>query len=169
MNSHRYSSFHVFRKLSHFNKPATVVDNVRKGTLGNNAKDALRARKVPKRKIPLTATMLFSTNKSVDRENQRRNRGLRTRSIFYKSCDSGKTTKRWMAPARLELKIGTRVMVLINYLHKLLTNGSRGTVKSFKTYLFDGLPILCPVVEFDIGVTIPVGPSASVQREAQCL
>ena len=109
---------------------------------------------MPKKNIPRTATMLFSANTAVDKENWRRNRDLRGRSIYYKACDSGKPRRRWMAPRSLELKIGTRVMALINHLHKLITNGSRGTVESFKTCLFDGFPVLCPVVKFDNGITV---------------
>ena len=77
-----------------------IVNDVRNGKLSPITKHTLLGRHKKKKHIPKTATMLFSTNAQVNKENHRRNKKLSGRSVYYKALDSGKQIH-WMALERL--------------------------------------------------------------------
>ncbi|MEG7979181.1 MAG: hypothetical protein NY202_04755 [Mollicutes bacterium UO1] len=83
-------------------------------------------------------TQLYSTNEEVNQINAQELAKLSTLSITYFARDKEQRTNtlsiltKDLAPEKLELKIGTQVMLTINQFEKNLVNGSQGIIIGFK-------------------------------------
>ena len=101
------------------------------------------------------ATRLFALNRLADAYNYEKLRALKTPSKYFEAVDSGEGKaisliyKNCLAPKDLYLKVGARVMLLVNKIDYGLINGSTGEA----TQCDDEVE-----VRFDNGVTMSFGP-----------
>jgi hypothetical protein len=102
-------------------------------------------------------TILFSTNREVASVNEKELARLPECSVFFLAEDKEKVAgklellvKSCLAKEKLELKVGTQVMLIKNWHEEKLVNGSQGIVVRFTP---NGLP----VVRFTSGRELTVG------------
>lgn len=110
--------------------------------LGKISDDTIQTFKSLERPINFTdgveATELFSTRQEVDNANAARMRHIQGESMIFTAHDTGSAEKQFrdkllsscMAPAKIELKVNSQVMLIKN-MDDTLVNGSLGRVVGF--------------------------------------
>ena len=149
-----------------------ILNELRTATLSPSSKARLASAAQHKLVDP-EPTRLCTRNETADALNRERLRGLPGTVATFDAVDTGEQyfkdqlNKNSSAPARLELKVGAKVILLKNIaIDGGLVNGSRGTVVGFSQVSADaeensksktkgsasasgeGEQSLCPVVEF---------------------
>ena len=137
-----------------------LLQRMRVGTM---TPDDIRVLATPTGARIKDATRLYSLNRKVDSHNAKRLRALLGRETVFAAVDRGKTSylKNLRIPSRLRLKVGTRIILMVNLSVGLgLANGSQGTVLAVRdpeaipptTILSDAEPDESGSVCVDIGV-----------------
>ena len=94
---------------------------------------------------------MYKCRDGAESWNTRQLRKLPGRPVHYHAYDTGLAGSDWLAYQEISLKVGAEVMLIDNHTHPMLSNGSRGKVKAFRTTQLDGVfPILVPIVTFTI-------------------
>ncbi|KAL9663520.1 hypothetical protein QQ045_018907 [Rhodiola kirilowii] len=143
-----------------------LLQSIRRGEIDHGNMEILKLCCFEKEMDP-SAVRLFPRIEDVKKMNDKMLTDLNEELVAYTADDTG--ADRWkrqlnqgLAPDKLELCIGARVMLIknVNVKNKLV-NGATGTVKGFtqphKTNLFCGCSML-PIVKFDSGLEIIIGP-----------
>ncbi|KNA07259.1 hypothetical protein SOVF_173520 [Spinacia oleracea] len=115
-----------------------------------------------------TVVRLFPRIADVNRVNDMRLKGLGEETIVYEAFDKGDKPwidqlNRGMAPTKLQLCVGARVMLLQNLNVKgRLVNGATGTIIGFKKSCKSDIAKICehkllPIVKFDSGCDKEIG------------
>ena len=120
-----------------------ILNEIRTGNISQNSKDILSSNQV---ELDVDEpTKLYTHNVDVDRINIQHLNSIKGKKENYKATIKGnlklaETVKRSiMAPEKLELKIGSKVMFVKNNHEKGYLNGSLGNVIRYDN---DGLPIV---------------------------
>lgn len=120
-----------------------ILNEIRTGNISQNSKDILSSNQV---ELDVEEpTKLYTHNVDVDRINIQHLNSIKGKKENYKATIKGnlklaETVKRSiMAPEKLELKIGSKVMFVKNNHEKGYLNGSLGNVIRYDS---DGLPVV---------------------------
>ena len=120
-----------------------ILNEIRTGNISQNSKDTLSSNQV---ELDVDEpTKLYTHNVDVDRINLQHLNSIKGKKENYKATIKGnlklaETVKRSiMAPEKLELKIGSKVMFVKNNHEKGYLNGSLGNVIRYDS---DGLPVV---------------------------
>ena len=165
-----------------------VLNEIRKGRMGQDTIDILNACLVDRKELPsdgITPTQLYCFNKDVDDENKKNLAKLPgniyslTATDVWKDKPSTAAAQKLLvdaigkqAPQSIELKVGAQVMLLRNSREKNenkssgkldLVNGSRGVVLRFEEVSKTGV---VPIVRFDNGKVTAIRPVEYEQLDA---
>ena len=149
---------------------SNLLNQIRRGVCSDEAAAILRNCHVTVKALPrdgIIPTKLYCTNRNVDLENTTMLQALQAPQHDFKCIDTwmGTVPRATRAsllglaaqriPEVLSLRVGAQVMYTRNANACGLVNGSRGVVTGFAHHQTGQL---CPVVQFDAGLTIDVSP-----------
>ena len=135
-----------------------LLQDLRKGIVTDETDAFLRSRIGRKKDDAgqVKPTKLYSHRVDVDQENALQLAKLTGEPKQYTAQDSGpqkeNAAKLFMAPTQLTLKLHAQVILISNLDPPNLVNGSRGVIIGFDVVTQD------PIVQFNCGVTLCVGP-----------
>lgn len=146
----------------------SVLSDIRKNTISEETLDHLRRRYKKEPKVggegeTTVPTKLYTHNIDVDTINERELEKIDSGSRFFEMTSRGKgplleaLKKSCLAPERLELKVGARVMFVKNNFDVGYVNGTLGTVNEFTA-------MGQPVVRLDKDVSGKTGRKVPVEK-----
>uniref|UniRef100_A0A7N0TM41 ATP-dependent DNA helicase n=1 Tax=Kalanchoe fedtschenkoi TaxID=63787 RepID=A0A7N0TM41_KALFE len=143
-----------------------LLQSVRRGEIDHDNMKILKLCCFDKEMDP-SAVRLYPRIRDVKKMNDKMLQELNGELMAYTAVDSGadswkRQLNEGLAPEKLELRIGARVMLIKNVnVKSKLVNGAAGTVtgftKPYKTRLICGCSVM-PIVKFDSGLEMAVHP-----------
>jgi ATP-dependent DNA helicase PIF1 len=147
----------------------STLNDIRVGNFSNECKEMIE-KATDNEKIPgMQYVKLFCKNMDKDAANRKHLSAIDEESHFFKADDRGKDglLKNILADGNIELKIGAKVMLLVNKPSQNLFNGSIGVITDFRDEIYptgrydrygqpEKLSECLPVVQFNNGIKISI-------------